>query len=90
MITGGGLYQDQAIDMNSNFEAVNLDYLMDGNMYAPPCRAIPTFPYGMWGAVSTMAYVSTYRIYWNRSRPCIILNPKFPRLVLRHFKMYTI
>ena len=23
-----------------------------------------------------------YRNYWNRSRPCIILNPKFPRLVL--------
>ena len=26
-----------------------------------------------------------YRYYWNRSRPCIILDSKFPRLVLQAF-----
>ena len=28
---------------------------------------------------------STYRNYWNRSRPCIILDSKIPRLVLEAF-----
>ena len=28
---------------------------------------------------------NTYRNYWNRSRPCIILDSKIPRLVLEAF-----
>ena len=28
---------------------------------------------------------NVYRNYWNRSRPCIILDSKFPRLVLQAF-----
>ena len=29
--------------------------------------------------------LSEYRNYWNRSRPCIILDSKIPRLVLEAF-----
>ena len=29
--------------------------------------------------------ICTYRNYWNRSRPCIILDSKIPRLVLEAF-----
>lgn len=30
--------------------------------------------------------IPTYRNYWNRSRPCIILDSKIPRLVLEVFQ----
>ena len=54
MITGGGLHSN----IDGSFEAIDLEYLIDENMYAPPCNNILPFPYKMWGAISTMAYVS--------------------------------
>ena len=65
LITGGGLPpKTSPLLDNSNFEVVDVDSLMNNMFYE--CEAVPPFPYKMWGAVSTMAYVSWTKLTKSR------------------------
>ena len=61
MITGGGLPSEISMFLeNTNFEAIDVSSIENNQRIntSSDCDTIPVFPSRMWGAMSTLGFVS--------------------------------